>query len=95
VGLTDGDRAILEFEQGWWQRPGPKAAAITEHLGLSPTRYYQLLNALIDDPEAIEADPLLVRRLRRRRSDRRRARIEGPSRRVRPARRQPHGTDGR
>jgi hypothetical protein len=81
VGLTDRDRAILQFEQGWWRRPGPKAAAITEHLGLSPTRYYELLNAAIDDPEATSVDPLLVRRLRHARHDRRRARFEGPGRR--------------
>jgi Protein of unknown function (DUF3263) len=95
VGLTDADRAILDFERGWWLRPGPKAAAITEELGLSPGRYYKVLNALLDDPEAVAADPLLVRRLQRRRNERRRTRAEGPNGPVRPARRQPHGTDGR
>jgi hypothetical protein len=77
VALTDRDRAILEFEQIWWTLPGAKGAAIAEHLGLSPTRYYQLLNALIDDPAALAHDPLLVRRLRRQRRQRRRARVEG------------------
>jgi hypothetical protein len=77
VALSDRDRAILDFEQAWWMRPGAKAAAITDMLGLSPTRYYQLLNALIDEPDALAHDPLLVRRLRRQRSHRRRARVEG------------------
>lgn len=77
VALSDRDRAILEFEQVWWTLPGRKAAAITDHLGLSPTRYYELLNALIDDPHALAHDPLLVRRLRRQRRQRRRARVEG------------------
>jgi hypothetical protein len=77
VALTDRDRAILAFERAWWTRPGAKAAAIHDQLGLSPTRYYEVLNALIDDPEALELDPLLVRRLRRQRTERRRARVEG------------------
>jgi hypothetical protein len=77
VALTERDRAILSFERSWWQLPGSKAAAITERFGLSPTRYYQLVNALLDDPDALAADPLVVRRLRRARRDRRRVRFEG------------------
>jgi hypothetical protein len=41
---------------------------------MSATRYYQVLNALIDRPEALAFDPLLVRRLRRLRAARQRAR---------------------
>jgi hypothetical protein len=77
VALSDRDRAILAFEQAWWAQPGAKGPAIHDQLGFSPTRYYELLNALIDDPEALELDPLLVRRLRRQRTERRRARFEG------------------
>jgi hypothetical protein len=77
VALTERDRAILSFERSWWQHPGSKASAITERFGLSPTRYYQLVNALLDDPDALAADPLVVRRLRRARRDRRRVRLEG------------------
>lgn len=84
MGLTERDRAILEFEQGWWRLPGPKAAAISDRLQMSPARYYEVLDGLIDDPEALAVDPLLVRRLRRRRSERRRVRAEGPGRRGRP-----------
>lgn len=75
--LTDRDRAILDFERSWWTAPGPKDTAIRERFELSGTRYYQLLNDLLDDPEAYEHDPLLIRRLRRVRERRRRARIEG------------------
>ncbi len=75
--LTDRDRAILEFERGWWTEPGPKDTAIRAHFDLSGTRYYQLLSDLIDDPDAYDHDPLLVRRLRRLRERRRRARAEG------------------
>jgi hypothetical protein len=75
--LTDRDRAILDFERTWWSEPGPKAAAIQARLGLSPTRYYRLLAELLGSSEAAAYDPLVVRRLRKLRSNRRRARIEG------------------
>src|SRR6478672_832572 len=57
-------------EQVWWRRAGAKETAIRDLFGLPPTRYYQVLNALVDRPEALAADPLLVRRLRRLRSAR-------------------------
>jgi hypothetical protein len=75
--LTDRDRAILDFERTWWSQPGPKAAGIQSRLGLSPARYYQLLSALIGSADAAAYDPLVVRRLRKMRSNRRRARLEG------------------
>ncbi|HEY9556854.1 MAG TPA: DUF3263 domain-containing protein [Acidimicrobiales bacterium] len=77
MALTDRDRAILDFERTWWTEPGPKDAAIRERFDLSGTRYYQLLTELLDDAEAMDYDPLLVRRLRRVRERRRRARVEG------------------
>ena len=77
VALTDRDRAILEFERSWWRDPGPKEVAIRARFELSPARYYQVLSELIDDPEALAYDPLVVRRLRRGREVRRRARFEG------------------
>jgi hypothetical protein len=75
--LTDRERSILDFERTWWSEPGPKGAAIQARIGLSPARYYQLLADLIGSPEAEAYDPLVVRRLRKLRSSRRRARIEG------------------
>jgi hypothetical protein len=75
--LTDRDRAILDFERAWWSEPGPKAAAIRARFGLSPGRYYQLLGAIVGSAEADAYDPLVVRRLRKVRTERRRARIEG------------------
>ena len=77
MALTDRDRAILDFERSWWTEAGPKDTAIRERFELSGTRYYQLLTELLDDPDAMEYDPLLVRRLRRLRERRRRARVEG------------------
>jgi Protein of unknown function (DUF3263) len=74
--LDDRARAILEFERGWWQGRGPKERAIRSRFGLSSARYYQLLNRLIDSPEALAHDPMLVKRLRRLRLARRRQRFE-------------------
>ncbi|MET0729194.1 MAG: DUF3263 domain-containing protein [Acidimicrobiales bacterium] len=77
MALTDRDRAILDFERSWWTEAGPKDTAIRARFELSGTRYYQLIAELIDTPEALDYDPLLIRRLRRMRDRRRRARVEG------------------
>ena len=77
--LTERERSILEFERSWWTEPGPKELAIRERFDLSATRYYQLLGELVDSDDALEYDPLVIRRLRRMRDRRRRARFEGPS----------------
>ncbi len=77
MAFTERDRAILDFERSWWAEPGPKGAAIRRRLALSTTRYYKLLGELLESPEAAAYDPLVVRRLRRLRSRRRRARLEG------------------
>lgn len=73
-GMTRRDRDILQFERQWWQYAGAKEQAVKEMFGLSPTRYYQVLNAIIDTPAALAHDPLLVRRLRRMRQSRQQAR---------------------
>ena len=77
MALNERDRAILDFERGWWLLPSTKGEAIRERLDLSPTRYYEVLNQILDDPAAAAHDPLVVRRLRRARLERRRARVEG------------------
>ena len=80
AGLTRREHDMLAFERQWWRSPGAKDAAIRERFGLTPTRYYQALNALVDRPAALAADPLLVKRLRRvraARQQRRSARILG------------------
>ncbi|WP_106849935.1 DUF3263 domain-containing protein [Blastococcus sp. Marseille-P5729] len=73
-GLTRRERDILGFERQWWKYAGAKEQAIRELFGLGGTRYYQVLNALIDRPEAFAYDALLVKRLRRQRATRQRAR---------------------
>jgi hypothetical protein len=79
VALTERDRAILDFERTWWSQPGPKETAIRERFELSNTRYYELLNDVLEDPDAMDYDPLVVRRLRRLRERRRKQRFEGRS----------------
>ena len=73
-GLTDRDRQVLAFERQWWKYAGAKEQAVRDLFDLSATRYYQLLNALIDRPEALVEDPMLVKRLRRLRTTRQQAR---------------------
>jgi hypothetical protein len=77
MALSDRDRAILDFEREWWSEPGTKEAAIRARFDLSPTRYYELLRDLLGSPDAEAYDPMVVRRLRRSQSRRRRARLEG------------------
>ncbi|MEU3315537.1 DUF3263 domain-containing protein [Streptomyces sp. NPDC006687] len=63
--LTDAEAAVLAYEGRSWPGPGAKERAIREGLGLSPVRYYQLLNTLMDDPRALAHAPTTVNRLRR------------------------------
>jgi hypothetical protein len=70
-GLSGRDAAVLALERRGWSGPGAKERAIRERLDMSPTRYYQLLNALLDDPHALAHDPVTVNRLRRRRETQR------------------------
>ena len=72
--LSERDREIISFERQWWKYAGAKEQAIRELFDMSATRYYQVLNALIDSPAALEADPMLIKRLRRLRASRQRAR---------------------
>jgi hypothetical protein len=75
--LTERDRRILAFERKWWRHAGAKEQAIRDDFDLSSTRYYQILNGLLDNPAALEHDPVLVGRLRRLRSTRSRTRGTG------------------
>jgi len=77
-GLTEQDMRILAFERRGWRSAGVKEQAIAEVLDMSATRYYQLLNELIDRPEALAFDPVLVKRLRAQRARRQRMRSPRP-----------------
>ena len=72
--LDKRSREILDFEREWWKETGSKERAIRSRFGISVARYHQLLNKIVDRPEALAYDPMLVRRLRRLREQRRRKR---------------------
>ncbi len=73
--LTEREQAILDFERSWWTADGVKDSMITERFGIDGAQYYRLLNELLERPEALDYDPLVVRRLRRLRDRRRRDRL--------------------
>ncbi|HJE89883.1 MAG TPA: DUF3263 domain-containing protein [Dietzia timorensis] len=72
--LSERDIAMLDFERQWWRFAGSKEEAIRAKFDMNATRYFQLLNTLLDSSEALEHDPLLVKRLRRLRDSRQKAR---------------------
>lgn len=65
AGLSDRERDMLAFERRTWRHAAAKEDAVRELFGVSVTAYYQRLGALIDRPEALAHDPVLVARLRR------------------------------
>jgi hypothetical protein len=72
--LGPRERAVLDFESRRFKNPGRKEQAIREEFDVSPTQYFQIVNALLDDPDALAYNPTLVARLRRVREARQRAR---------------------
>lgn len=72
--LTPEDRIVLDIASRFYRWPASREAAMRVELGLSPTRYAQRLNGLIDDPEALGYAPVVVNRLRRQRATALRAR---------------------
>ena len=73
--LTQRDIEILDFERSWWKHAGVKEQAIKDRFDMSATRYYQLLNDLLENPAAMAHDPILVKRLKRLRTYRQRQRV--------------------
>ncbi len=77
VSLTERQRAILEFERTWWTMEGDKEPLIRARFTCTPDAYYEELNQVLQDPDALDVDPLVVRRLLRFRDLKRRARLDG------------------
>jgi hypothetical protein len=76
VALTDHEQAVLDLERSWWTEDGAKEVLIEERLGLTATRYYQVLNEPLDPPAARAHPPVVGPRLRRLRDRKRRARLD-------------------
>jgi len=72
--LVERDLEILDFEREWWRYDGAKETAIRERFGIDAVSYYQRLSWIIDQPQALAHDALLVKRLRRARLVRQRRR---------------------
>ena len=79
MSLSERERAILDFERGWWTEDGVKDSMLRERFSCSADDYYNELNRLLDTDEALAYDPLVVRRLQRARERRRRMRLDGAS----------------
>jgi hypothetical protein len=75
--LTARERAVLDFEREWWKLPDRKNVEIRARFAMSSSSYYRMLHALLERPEAAAYDPLTVLRVRKRREQARRVRIEG------------------
>lgn len=71
MALGERDRAVLDLERGWWLDGGTKSELVRGRLGISLSRYNQLLGRLAESKDAFDYDPLLVARLRRAKRDRR------------------------
>lgn len=74
MALSERDREILDFEREWFLHVGAKDRVVRERFGISATRYYQILNELLDSPDAMTEDPMLIKRLQRQRASRQRMR---------------------
>jgi Protein of unknown function (DUF3263) len=73
--LSAQDKRILDFERSWWKHAGVKEQAIKDHFEMSATRYYQILNEVLEKTAALDYDPILVKRLKRLRVYRQRQRV--------------------
>ena len=73
--LSAQDKRILDLERSWWKHAGVKEQAIRDHFEMSATRYYQILNELLEKTAALDYDPILVKRLKRLRVYRQRQRV--------------------
>ncbi len=79
MALSEREKSILDFERTWWTEDGVKDELLRERFQCSPDDYYNELNRLLDTPDALAYDPLVVRRLHRARERRRRMRLDGAS----------------
>jgi hypothetical protein len=75
--LDERSAAMLDFERDWWNNPEPRELVIRARFQCSPEEYHAELTKVLEDPAAMDHDPLVVRRLKRLRLRARRARLDG------------------
>jgi hypothetical protein len=80
--LSERHAAMLDFERSWWNADEPRDHAIRARFQCSPEEYHAELTTVLDDPAALDHDPLVVRRLKRLRVRARQARLDGSSTRT-------------
>ena len=74
--LSERHAAMIDFERSWWNNSRPRDQVIRARFQCSPEEYHAELTAVLDDPAAMDHDPLVVRRLKRLRLRARKARID-------------------
>jgi hypothetical protein len=75
--LSERYAAMLDFERAWWNHDEPRDQVIRARFQCSPDEYYAELTMVLEDPDAVDHDPLVVRRLKRLRLRARKARLDG------------------
>ncbi|QAU07196.1 DUF3263 domain-containing protein [Gordonia phage Asapag] len=68
--MTDDDRRMLDLAGQRWNYAGSLEQMVRDEFGISLTRFWQRVNALIDTEEALAYSPVVVNRLRRLRTRR-------------------------
>jgi len=76
AALSERHQAMLEFERTWWQLESPRDVVISARFGCSADEYDAELHRVLELPEALAHDPIVVRRFDRRRQRRRRALLD-------------------
>ena len=72
--LTVRESMAITLAARRYKHGGAKDSDILDQLGMTPTRFWQYVNALLDRPDVLAAYPSEVKRLQRLRDQRRRAR---------------------
>lgn len=63
--LSERHAAMIDFERSWWSNEAPRDEIIRERFQCSPDEYHAELTMVLDDPDALAHDPMVVRRLKR------------------------------
>jgi hypothetical protein len=77
VMLPERHAAMLDFERSWWSNDEPRDQVIRARFQCSPDEYHAELTTVLDDPAAMDHDPLVVRRMKRLRLRARKLRHDG------------------